>query len=202
MNCGRRQTNTESARGGSSEDRLAVRTRLLADNRLALERTARFWVSDPYDADDLLQNVCLFILRHDAVPEEASVFCAWSRRTIRNFALHHFRTRRRAKEIALGTLTPRLEFDCIGFDSEPPQEVARLRALRQCLAMLDNEPRDLLMRCYVDGETSLAAGRRLGKSAAAIRQSLLRIRSSLRRAVGRALIRDDVAATKQRNLYA
>lgn len=159
----------------------ADRISLLQRHRDALARTARLWAGETHDGDDLFQDVCVFIIRHHSVPDCPERFLAWAKHVTRNFALHHFRRRRRSKEVPLATLSEL--GDCHGAshaEGASNEEEKRSLALRRCLAELAPAPKDLLIRCYLQGESSIAAGKRLGTSAVAIRQRLQRIRRALR----------------------
>jgi RNA polymerase sigma factor (sigma-70 family) len=157
------------------------RTALFLHYRLALARFARRLVSDPEDAEDLLQDLVILVIAHPTGPTDENSFHAWCRGLMRNIAAHHWRKMRRTER------TAPVGLDICDFAEETchddPELLTDVRKRLEALGM-DEGSFDLLRRRYVLGETSGEIARSLGRSPDSVRMRLMRLRSILRGADG------------------
>lgn len=128
-------------------------------------------VRDPELADDLLQDVFLKAVR------EGARFCgldsprAWLFQVTRHVVIDHYRVRKSTVPVV---------------DALPAPEpvVAPVDALSTCLSHalegLDEDDRDVVQRCDVDGQTQRAFAEARGLSVPAVKARIQRARARLR----------------------
>jgi RNA polymerase sigma-70 factor (ECF subfamily) len=114
--------------------------------------------------------------------EPGTRFYAWLAAIARNLLLNECRRirreARRIEHVVAGALSE-------GLASAPEPDEARVRALRECVALLPEGPRSVLrMRYHRDTPLEVIA-RRIGKSLAAVKFQLFAIRRKLRECVER-----------------
>jgi RNA polymerase sigma-70 factor (ECF subfamily) len=138
-------------------------------------------VRNANDAEDLFQEVGVVILGKSDVPLESRQFAAWCRGIARNLVLHYWRTKRRAKVLPSSRLLDALDVAYDEADASPDDEhfAGRWHLLAECLAQLPQRAREVLRMRYVLGYQSPQIGRRVKRSAEAVRQMLFRIRARL-----------------------
>lgn len=152
----------------------------------ATQREVRSFIAGigvPIDAvGDVAQDV---YLRHLADPgrlPENVAELAWLKGIARNCALQWFRSRRAQgaalAEVALGLSTA---------PETPANAEDELRALRSCVESVPERGRKLLDWCYGEGCAAEELARRAGTSIETVRNTLYRLRGSLRDCVNRRL---------------
>jgi RNA polymerase sigma-70 factor, ECF subfamily len=151
-------------------DREAVRFLYLryADNVYSYVRTI---VQDDYEAEDVTQHVFAKLLTHIGRYEQRSVpFTAWIVRLAHNAAIDHLRTRR-------AVLAP----EVFGADDRASErEDERSRGLREAIASLPEEQRDVVVLRHVVGLTPGEIADRLGRTESSIHGLHHRGRAALR----------------------
>lgn len=147
----------------------------------ALRRLARELVGSGPEADDLVQEAWLTLLRKEG-PRESGAFRAWMRSVLRRRAvdLHRERVRRRAREERVGLRS---------VEDEPPDAVVeRLEMHRLLIAevqALEPVSRRAIVDRYFDGLTSGEIARREGIAEATVRSRVARALSRLRERLDR-----------------
>lgn len=138
------------------------------------------------EADDLLQDVAIALLRKFHAYDRALPFSAWAIGMARYEVLAH--RRRRA--------TDRLVFDeeaisavAAAYERVGPELGARGEALEQCVARAREQDRKLLELRYVAGFDVTEIALRLGLGDSAVKVSLHRLRQRLRDCIEERLAR-------------
>lgn len=155
------------------------RWELFVESRDRFTRLALHLVGDAEDAQDLVQEVGIRVLRHPTGPRDEACFQAWCKGLLRNTAADHRRTvvRRPIDLVGQGIddfgarLTP----------VDPMLAVERRTKLTKHLEDLDTGSRQVLVRRYVLGQTAAEIASDTNTSAAGVRMKLKRLRSRLKR---------------------
>jgi RNA polymerase sigma-70 factor (ECF subfamily) len=151
--------------------------RLLEDSAWVQSLAARL-VSDPNEADDLIQETWVAALRRP--PREQSGHRSWLRRVLRNFAYLSFRSRLRRLERERLAASPE-----VVSDPQAAIEKAELtRRLADKVLALDEPSRTVIILRYFDGLTGSEIAARLGIQPGAARMRLKRALDELRRELG------------------
>ena len=140
-------------------------------------------VRDPVDAEDLFQQVGISILEREELPCPREVFPAWCRGVARNLILHHWRDERRRRAVPSGLLLEAVDQAFGELDNQPDFYQQRSAALGECLKRVPARQRQLLALRYTENLTSEGIGRRLGRTAGAVRQEIARLRNLLRQCI-------------------
>lgn len=145
---------------------------------------------DPTLAKDVLQETNVTLWRKAADFEPGTGFTAWACRTA-YFHLLNLRRKQRREQLVF-------EEDVFDYLAERQEERAadsdrRLEALRNCIAKLPPNQRDLVDRRYRPGASVQAIARDDGKTEGAISQALFRIRSALQRCIEKQLLKKEPA---------
>lgn len=139
------------------------------------------------DVDDVAQEVFLAALRGAASYRGEGGLRSWLLGIARLRALDLLRTRaRRREKSGEHELVERLRERALARLEDADEQLRRARrldALRDCLQRLAERPRRLVERFYFRGETAEKLAEEIGRSASAIRMTLLRLRGVLRRCV-------------------
>jgi RNA polymerase sigma-70 factor, ECF subfamily len=138
-------------------------------------------VSDPRDAEDVLQDVMLRIQRHGAELDDVEYLGAWVHRITRSSVIDFYRRRAARPEDAAGT-TADLSDVAVSVADEPPEAVQRELAhcLRPLLARLPDKYREALELTEFEGVSQVAAAERLGLSNSGMKARVQRARVQLR----------------------
>ncbi|HEX6275768.1 MAG TPA: sigma-70 family RNA polymerase sigma factor [Polyangiaceae bacterium] len=155
------------------------RWELFLESRKRFTRLAFRLLGNSEDAQDLLQDVGLRVLRHPTGPRDEACFQAWCRALLRHGAADHRRLagRRPLELVGLGIddfharLTP----------VDPMLAVERRTKLQKHLCALDAASYQVLFRRYVLGQTATEIANDLNSSPAGVRMRLKRLRSKLKR---------------------
>lgn len=167
----------------NSDERTEYFIRCLTDHQNRLFVYLVSLLSDVHEAKNVLQETNLELWRKSAEFVEGTDFGAWSRRVAHFKVLAHLRDKKRDRLLFDEEL-----LDQIASRSEPIEddEAAHL-ALRQCLAALPDALRLLISRRYSGGQSIREIARRVGKSEAATKVALSRIRKQLMHCVEKRL---------------
>ena len=144
-------------------------------------------VGDPHVAEDVFQDVWLALA--DAVERGRTIerIDPWCRGVARNLVLQHWRRNRALKVITDSALLDRLE-SAFAESDDGAEHLADYRmALRACLEALPDGSRELLRRKYEQGDSVATLADALGKTRAAVKMSLMRIRREMERCSRRRL---------------
>lgn len=138
------------------------------------------------EADDILQESNLTLLRKADDFTQGTSFMAWACRIAYFEVLGHYRKRRRERQVAI------LDDDVaevIAGESAAYAEQTddRMLALRQCLPLLSERSRRLLQRFYSDEQPLKTIAQEFGQSDVAVRVSLHRVRVRLMECIQRRL---------------
>jgi RNA polymerase sigma-70 factor (ECF subfamily) len=140
------------------------------------------------DADDLLQEVGVFVLSRGAeAPTVPAEFATWCRTVARHRIMHHWRSQRRVRGVPSERLAELVDQAYAEAAPGPDQVSTRQRALGECLGRVSEPMRHLLKLRYLDGLNSDEIGDRTRRSAASVRMALMRARDLLARCLDRRL---------------
>jgi RNA polymerase sigma-70 factor, ECF subfamily len=131
------------------------------------------------DAQDLMQEVGLRVLRHRTGPRDEASFQAWCRALLRNSAVDHRRhARRRPLELVGNGID---DYGARVTPVDPMLAFERRAKLEKQLHELDASSYQVLVRRYVLGQTATEIASDLRSSPAGVRMKLKRLRTKLRR---------------------
>jgi RNA polymerase sigma-70 factor (ECF subfamily) len=157
----------------------ARRWELFVESRDRFTRLALHLLGNTEDAQDLVQEVGIRVLRHPTGPRDEACFQAWCRGLLRNSAADYRRTvvRRPIELVGLGID----DFGARVTPVDPMVAVEQRTKLNKHLGDLDSGSRQVLMRRYVLGQTAAEIASDTNTSAAGVRMKLKRLRSRLKR---------------------
>lgn len=154
---------------------------IVAEHHVSLRAFIRTLGVDPEWVDDLAQETVVIayqeIGRLDVVQDLGKWLRGVARNVVRNETRKHARRRRILHEGLSELLLKDTE------TGPTPLEQSRLSALRDCVEQLPKRSRQLVSGRYADGWTAADLATQLDMTAAAVRQTLLRIRSRLKQCV-------------------
>ncbi len=175
-------------RAGEPDDELFVN--LLMEWQRRLYAFILSLVPNLADADDVLQETNAVLLRKRATFEPGSDFGAWVCRVAYYEVLNYRKLKQRNWRYAM--LDESLLQDLASESAERlSDQDARVEALGHCMSRLSADDRALLRHRYRGDESPEAIARRTGRTAAAIRQVLYRIRHELLRCIQSRLAREE-----------
>jgi RNA polymerase sigma-70 factor (ECF subfamily) len=157
----------------------ARRFELFVESRERLTRLALHLLGNIEDAQDLVQEVGLRVLRHPTGPRDEACFQAWCKGLVRNGVADYRRTagRRPIEFVGLG-----IDDYCSRLTPVDPMLTLERRAhLTKHLGDLDTGSRQVLMRRYVLGQTATEIASDTNSSPAGVRMKLKRLRTRLKR---------------------
>jgi RNA polymerase sigma-70 factor (ECF subfamily) len=137
------------------------------------------------DADDILQDVNMVLMRKGDSFIPGSNFLAWACTVARYEVLNHYRDRKRARQVMVDE-----DFlICLADETAKRVEAQdeRIAALRGCVGQLTERSRQLLQRFYGDDLSLRAIADERSQSEAALRVTLHRIRMRLMACIQQAL---------------
>ena len=141
-------------------------------------------IPDPIDAEEILQNVNVIILKKHDQFQLGTNFLAWAA-AIANFEVLKFRSRRARDRLVFSDqfLTTVAEEAL-----EQSEELERRRlALQACVEKLRTQDRELIQLRYSPGESGKHLAQRIGRPSNSVYQSLGRIRRTLMECIQRRL---------------
>lgn len=157
--------------------------RLFLKHQDLLRDYFRGMVRDAHAAEDLFQELGIRVLTHTEPPEDPDVFVPWCRGIARNLLLQHWRSERRSKVISCESLVQAVDRAFDEAHDRAAEWAERRLLLGQCLDRLPPHARELVAGHYVEGRSLADLAGSSGKSEAAIKMTLLRIRQGLRTCV-------------------
>lgn len=161
----------------------------LVDHQRRLAGFVRALVPHRDDADDLLQEINIYLWRHTADFAPGTNFAAWMLRVAR-FQVMAWRKRQSRERLVFDDeLFERLADSAAALDLalSPHQE-----ALETCMAALPPRDRDIVTQLYAEaGATPQSLALRIGRSVKGIYASLNRIRLRLLECIERTLASED-----------
>ncbi len=139
---------------------------------------------DFHEAEDLLQNVALVLLRKFPEYDPRRPFVPWAL----GIAKLEVLTRRRSHARSPLAYRPELaDAVAAAFEREGPELAARVRALRECVREVRGRSSEAVRLRYEEGLPPRDVASRLGMSGGAVRVLLARIRAGLETCIGRRL---------------
>ncbi|MEL0095354.1 MAG: sigma-70 family RNA polymerase sigma factor [Planctomycetaceae bacterium] len=133
-------------------------------------------------AEEVYQNAAIVVLEKTDEAAEIRNFRAWAKEVIRRQALHAIRARVTTKQHVL-TISPQLLESISDAFIEDVSEgvvfVNRTRALKQCLADLPHDKREIVAMRYERDSSFNHISEKIGSSPSAVQRSLSRIRRML-----------------------
>jgi RNA polymerase sigma-70 factor, ECF subfamily len=135
-------------------------------------------VSDPSDAEDVLQDVMLRIQRQGRDLDHVDQLGAWLQQVTRSAVIDFYRRRAARPEQAAGTGDDVGDSEIAPAEDSTPTELAR--CLRPLLARLPDKYAEALELTEFDGLSQVAAAERLGLSTSGMKARVQRARAQLR----------------------
>lgn len=157
--------------------------RLLLKHQDLLRDYIRGLVRDPHVAEDLFQEVGVRVLSDEGLPETPEEFVRWCRGVARNLLLHHWRSARRAKERHGQAMRDAVDRAFDEAHEEVEYWTERRTLLAECLKQLPEHARSMLKGHYVEGRPLAELAAEAGRSEAALKMALLRVRQALKACV-------------------
>jgi len=151
--------------------------RLLNRHERAIAHYVHALVTDPGDAEDILQGCRLTLWKNFDRFEPGTNFLAWARRIALHQVLNY---RRSAKRKPLHAIDPALiESVAAEIDRQSESLSDRSAALRECLLQLPPNQRDTILLRYYEGLDIDEIARRTDRTDGAVYRLLSRIRAAL-----------------------
>ncbi|MFC1479094.1 RNA polymerase sigma factor [Planctomycetota bacterium] len=155
-----------------SKQFIAERHRLLA--------FIRGMIRDPYDAEDILQEVWIRLAQALEQEKEIRSLSKWCRGVAKNLILHFWRDKRTKETVIDEDILDLAEQAFNETDEEPAFWDEKRKALQECMKSLPKESKRLLAMKYEQGFSAEKLGRVLKKKVSSIFMYLSRIRKSVR----------------------
>jgi RNA polymerase sigma-70 factor (ECF subfamily) len=142
------------------------------------------------DADDILQNVAVAVVKTENPPREDADFLRWAREIARRRILKHYRTNSRLGIIDPKTLESLAE--AAAWIDAHEGENRRREALLKCVEKLPQETRALLLRRYSSPSISLSELAKLfNRAVSYIAPLLYRVRQQLHACIERRIAAEE-----------
>lgn len=163
---------------------------LFTGSQLRLYRYIVALVGSQVDAEDILQNVNLILLRKCDQFEPGTNFLSWST-GIAHFEVLKYRTARKrtVHELSESTLAV-LAAEALRHTTTLDQRNA---ALPGCLEKLPSSDRELVNSHYFHGLSWETIAERIGRTSSSVRHSICRIRHELKRCIDAAVGKEEQA---------
>jgi RNA polymerase sigma-70 factor (ECF subfamily) len=140
-------------------------------------------VSDPRDAEDVLQDVMVRIQRHAGEMDRFDHLGAWVQQVTRSAIVDFYRRRAARPELAAGSGAEIDEFrasDAVDAMPTPAVRAELARCLRPLVARLPDKYREALELTEFEGLSQVEAAERLGLSTSGMKARVQRGRGQLR----------------------
>ena len=175
---------SEASRKPASADAANERAQLAAEWERA--RTAVFaqllaGIGSVHDAEDVLQEVAVSVAKNYGTYDPSRPFVAWALGITRNHMLMYFRRYHRDRLVFNEELVNVIGQNLASFARDPVDQ--RREELHYCLNQLDSRRRRLIELRYSGGLSIDQMAEALGKSVAAVKGSLHRVRKILEQCV-------------------
>ncbi len=175
-----RETPTDSKLTGAASER----AHLAADwecARIAVFAQLLAGIGSFHDAEDVLQEVAVSVAKNYGSYDPARPFVAWALGIARNHMLMYFRRYHRSRLVFSDQLMATIGQHLETLTENPADR--RREALHTCINQLDDRRRRLIEMRYSSGLSVNEIADSLGKSVAAVKGSLHRVRKALERCV-------------------
>lgn len=161
---------------------------LLTANQLRLYRYIAVLVADHVEAEDILQNTNLVILRKSDQFQLGTDFVAWSI-GIAHFEVLKHRTGKKRGPYGLSDET----LDLLATEAARENSMLERRnaALPDCMEKLSLDDMTLVTEHYFRGLSWETIARTLGRTSSSVRHSICRIRRELKRCIDAAIGREE-----------
>lgn len=136
----------------------------------------------PAAVDDLAQDAFVVAYERRDMLDDPDGAGPWLRSIARNLVRNEMRKSARRRRVVNATLTEAMLAESSEGDAHAWND-DWLAALRQCMETLPDHGRRLIDGRYGNGRKSAQLGEDTGKTAAAVRQSLTRLRKALRKCI-------------------
>jgi len=133
--------------------------------------------------DDLAQEAFLVAYRRHERFETGADFGRWLRGIARNLVLNERRKTARRSRLLQESIVDVLCEEQENQPTAPTPVEPVMHAMADCVAQLPARSRELLQRRYAESNDATALARTFQLSAAAVRQTLMRTRSAVRRCI-------------------
>jgi len=169
---------------GAAPDDVEAFTGLVREHQAGLRAFVRALGVEADWVDDVAQEVFLIAYRQRAQFESGKDYGRWLRGIARRVAANERRKEARHSRLLTAALP-----ELMPAEAAPVEELLEggtapiLEALRKCMGGLPERGRALLARRYEKGDTAPALALALNLSPDAVRQSLMRLRSAVKRCV-------------------
>ena len=175
---------SEASRNPASADAASERAQLAAEWERA--RTAVFaqllaGIGSFHDAEDVLQEVAVSVAKNYGTYDPSRPFVAWALGITRNHMLMYFRRYHRDRLVFNEKLMAVIGQHLESLSEETADQ--RREELHYCLNQLDDRRRRLIEMRYSSGLSVEKIAETLGKSVAAVKGSLHRVRKALEQCV-------------------
>jgi RNA polymerase sigma-70 factor, ECF subfamily len=148
-----------------------------------LEEYILFLTRDASDAEDLFQEVGVTVMQHATGPDDPARFGAWCRSIARHLAIQRWRGTERERRLLRAHLLDLVDQAYQEEDDSAELWLRRRAAMGDCLARLTEGDRALLRRRYLERVGAEVIGRQMGRTSAAVRMKVMRIRQALARCI-------------------
>ena len=138
--------------------------------------------ADVHQADDLMQEVSILLWEHFEEFDLQTSFVRWGRTFVRNAFRNHCRSFWKKRFVFSPDVIKQLAQT--QYEAEELLEL-RLSLLRRCLRLLPRADRNLVKSYYGQRTTASGIARKAGRTPAAIRKALSRIRMKLSACIDR-----------------
>ncbi len=163
-------------------------TRLWTQAQPAIAGFLAALVPDRHQADDLVQEVAVVLLRKFGEYDPARPFPAWAMGVAKTAALSRRRDLARA---ACRFQDATIEQLAASWEELLPELDERVRALRDCVGRVSGRARQMLDLRYVEELSNDAIAERLGLAGGAVRVALHRLRGALQSCIEHRLAKVD-----------
>jgi len=172
----------KSMAGGYSSEKFIAYVR---ENHAGLRAFVRSLGVSPMWVDDLAQEALVIAYERMDDFDENRDFGAWVRGIARNLVINERRKDARRKRILSDNLTEVLLSSSSVPENEPEEKgdraQAKVAALRECLKLVPEKSRALIQAKYEAEQSAPDIAAKLNMTSAAVRKSLERVRTALRK---------------------
>ena len=166
---------------------IEIFSNLVRTHQASLRAFVRALGAEETWVDDIAQEVFLVAFRNYSKFDPAADFGKWLRGIARNLVANERRKGARHTRLLPAVMVDVLlnqTPEATTYEHEPHD---LMPAMRECVDQLPQRSRELLHHRYADGETATQLAERLRTRAEAVRQSLVRIRATIKTCVERKL---------------
>jgi RNA polymerase sigma-70 factor, ECF subfamily len=134
-------------------------------------------VGDVHLAEDVFQEVSLFVIEKRPNASDKVQFRVWLRRTARYKAIEAMRRLKKSPVCLDDAVIEKLEGHWVRYDTMPESKLVSI--LRECIRLLTPNGRKMITLRYVEGLRSGEIAKRLGRQVETVYQSIARAHQDL-----------------------